>query len=171
MKNITMELKTDLINLFFSYFRTKNNPRRGYMGHLVKISNNIVEQAQKGPLGALIKETVDSETLTNWETFVTTQLADINQTHSKCLVSVAVSKMQAIFLCFLHMPILMLQGGTHPLQSNNEDNNVECSNKFVLDNNLQEVCYFLFPFFNFNKQGHEMIKTYSKRVLYSMTNC
>lgn len=94
-----------------------NLPRRGYMGHLIRISNSIVQQmTEKGPLGAFIKETVDSETFKNWEEFVNTKLAEINKIYNTCL------------------------GGTHPAQSSNDDSNVECKDLlFNLDNNLQEL--------------------------------
>ncbi|KAL0280191.1 UNVERIFIED_CONTAM: hypothetical protein PYX00_001563 [Menopon gallinae] len=57
-------------------------PRRGYMGHLIKIANLI---AAKGPLGALLSEVVDSETLSKWKNFLATNLAAINITYSTYL--------------------------------------------------------------------------------------
>lgn len=53
------------------------------MGHLIQIANTI---AEKGPLGALLTELVDSETLSKWKNFLATNLAAINVTYSTHLV-------------------------------------------------------------------------------------
>ena len=88
MITIFFKFSSKYHSMYVFIFRNVNHlPRRGYMGHLVKISNNIVQQmTEKGPLGAFIKETVDSETLKNWEEFVNTKLAEINNIYNTCLV-------------------------------------------------------------------------------------
>ncbi|EEB18845.1 conserved hypothetical protein [Pediculus humanus corporis] len=56
-------------------------PRRGYMGHLIEIANKICMRAQTHSFGALMKETVDNETLNKWENFVNTKFYEIQETY------------------------------------------------------------------------------------------
>ncbi|KAK7870635.1 hypothetical protein R5R35_009131 [Gryllus longicercus] len=71
--------------------------RHGYMGHLIKIANHIVDHACKGPLADFIKEHVPEETASAWDAFVTNTLSEINKKHNIVL------------------------GGTPPVDSNTED--------------------------------------------------
>lgn len=129
---VVYNFETNFENEIFLCRTVNKLPRRGYMGHLIKISNNIVQQAEKGPLGALIKETVDSETLNSWEEFVKTKLSEINVTYKTCL------------------------GGVHPAQSSNDDNSAEGKDvSFNLDTNLQEVKNFLLYFYRVRDEIYE----------------
>lgn len=62
--------------------------RQGYMGHLVNIANNIVEQWDKTPFGEFITEKLSSETIEAWKKFVGEPLAEVNKKQSEVLVSV-----------------------------------------------------------------------------------
>jgi hypothetical protein len=62
------------------------------MGHLIKIANHVAQQAEKGPLGAFIKEHVAADAVAAWEAFVANTLAETNKQHQICLVSRALSE-------------------------------------------------------------------------------
>jgi len=57
------------------------------MGHLIKIANHVAQMAEKGPLGAFIKEHVAADIVEAWEAFVANTLAETNKRHQMCLVS------------------------------------------------------------------------------------
>ncbi|XP_066582078.1 serine/threonine-protein phosphatase 6 regulatory subunit 3 isoform X2 [Prorops nasuta] len=62
--------------------------RQGYMGHLIKIANNIVSQCEKSyTFDRFLKKNLSFETLSKWEKLVSTQLEDINKTHHLLLSS------------------------------------------------------------------------------------
>uniref|UniRef100_A0A8C8SUX8 Protein phosphatase 6 regulatory subunit 1 n=1 Tax=Pelusios castaneus TaxID=367368 RepID=A0A8C8SUX8_9SAUR len=64
--------------------------RRGYMGHLTRIANTLVQSTEKGPhaalLGQLLKELPEEEQ-ERWETFVSGPLAETNKKNVVDLVS------------------------------------------------------------------------------------
>nr|CAD7603584.1 unnamed protein product [Timema genevievae] len=78
--------------------------RRGYMGHLIKIANHILNASEKGTLSSFITENVSPDVVDAWEAFVLNQLAEINKSNQLCL------------------------GGVHPALSSSEDGNKEFSN-------------------------------------------
>ncbi|XP_076169433.1 phosphatase 6 regulatory subunit 1-like protein fmt isoform X2 [Ptiloglossa arizonensis] len=60
----------------------ENGIRQGYMGHLINIANNIVNQRKKSEdLDNFLKSNLSSECLNKWKNLVNTQLAKINKTH------------------------------------------------------------------------------------------
>nr|XP_003708528.1 PREDICTED: serine/threonine-protein phosphatase 6 regulatory subunit 3 isoform X1 [Megachile rotundata]XP_012152984.1 PREDICTED: serine/threonine-protein phosphatase 6 regulatory subunit 3 isoform X1 [Megachile rotundata] len=68
----------------------ENGIRQGYMGHLINIANNIVNQREKSEgLDKFLKDNVSSECLTKWENLVNTKLAKINKTHQIILGGMA----------------------------------------------------------------------------------
>ncbi|KAM6223554.1 serine/threonine-protein phosphatase 6 regulatory subunit 1 [Rhynchocyon petersi] len=65
-------------------------PRKGYMGHLTRVANALVQNAEKGPnaeqLGQLLKE-LPKEQREQWEAFVAGPLAETNKKNTIDLVS------------------------------------------------------------------------------------
>lgn len=62
--------------------RKENENKQGYMGHLIHIANNIVNQREKSEsLDKFLKNNLSPECLTKWDNFVNTELAKINETH------------------------------------------------------------------------------------------
>ncbi|XP_036765130.2 serine/threonine-protein phosphatase 6 regulatory subunit 1 isoform X3 [Manis pentadactyla] len=65
-------------------------PRRGYMGHLTRVANALVQNTEKGPnaeqLGQLLKE-LPGEQQEQWEAFVSGPLAETNKKNMVDLVS------------------------------------------------------------------------------------
>ncbi|XP_069314301.1 serine/threonine-protein phosphatase 6 regulatory subunit 1 [Eulemur rufifrons] len=65
-------------------------PRKGYMGHLTRVANALVQNAEKGPnaeqLGQLLKE-LPSEQQERWEAFVSGPLAETNKKNMVDLVN------------------------------------------------------------------------------------
>ncbi|XP_017753161.1 PREDICTED: serine/threonine-protein phosphatase 6 regulatory subunit 3 isoform X2 [Eufriesea mexicana] len=56
--------------------------KQGYMGHLINIANNIVNQCEKSEhLNKFLKDNLLPECLNNWENFVNVELTKINKTH------------------------------------------------------------------------------------------
>ncbi|XP_013364696.1 PREDICTED: serine/threonine-protein phosphatase 6 regulatory subunit 1 isoform X3 [Chinchilla lanigera] len=65
-------------------------PRKGYMGHLTRVANALVQNAEQGPnaeqLGQLLKE-LPGEQLERWEVFVSGPLAETNKKNTVDLVN------------------------------------------------------------------------------------
>ncbi|XP_010615229.1 serine/threonine-protein phosphatase 6 regulatory subunit 1 isoform X1 [Fukomys damarensis] len=65
-------------------------PRKGYMGHLTRVANALVQNAEQGPnaeqLGQLLKE-LPGEQLERWEAFVSGPLAETNKRNTVDLVN------------------------------------------------------------------------------------
>lgn len=64
--------------------------RRGYMGHLTKIANEIVAVVEKGENSELVKEQINDtpeQYKEQWEKFVSGSLADINKKNAVELIS------------------------------------------------------------------------------------
>ncbi|KAL2762760.1 serine/threonine-protein phosphatase 6 regulatory subunit 1 [Daubentonia madagascariensis] len=65
-------------------------PRKGYMGHLTRVANALVQNVEKGPnaeqLGQLLKE-LPSEQQERWEAFVAGPLAETNKKNMVDLVN------------------------------------------------------------------------------------
>ncbi|XP_034231929.1 serine/threonine-protein phosphatase 6 regulatory subunit 3 isoform X2 [Thrips palmi] len=59
--------------------------RRGYMGHLIKIANLVVEQVEKCSLRPVLANQLPPEVLAVWEEFVKCTLSEINKTHNIAL--------------------------------------------------------------------------------------
>lgn len=60
----------------------KKENKQGYMGHLINIANNIVNQREKSEhLEKFLKDNLSPECLSKWDNFVDTELAKINKTH------------------------------------------------------------------------------------------
>uniref|UniRef100_A0A673UP54 Protein phosphatase 6 regulatory subunit 1 n=1 Tax=Suricata suricatta TaxID=37032 RepID=A0A673UP54_SURSU len=76
------------VALIFS--RSAGGPRKGYMGHLTRLANALVQNAEKGPnaeqLGQLLKD-LPSEQQEQWEAFVSGPLAETNRKNTVDLVS------------------------------------------------------------------------------------
>ncbi|XP_075230197.1 phosphatase 6 regulatory subunit 1-like protein fmt isoform X2 [Lycorma delicatula] len=89
--------------------------RRGYMGHLIKISNHIVNQMEKGTLGDFIKENLPEEDYKSWEAFSNNTLETIN-------------KIQQTFL-----------GGMHPASNSQDDNGFGGDNSLSQDSTVQQT--------------------------------
>ncbi|XP_018357809.1 PREDICTED: serine/threonine-protein phosphatase 6 regulatory subunit 3 isoform X2 [Trachymyrmex cornetzi] len=65
----------------------ENGIRQGYMGHLIKIANNIVTQCEKNNiLTSFLKNNVSPECLTRWENLVSVQLVEINKIHQTVMM-------------------------------------------------------------------------------------
>lgn len=61
---------------------TGSGVRQGYMGHLINIANNIVNQCKKsGNLDKFLKDNLSPECLSKWDELVDNELATINKTH------------------------------------------------------------------------------------------
>ncbi|XP_039617467.1 serine/threonine-protein phosphatase 6 regulatory subunit 2a isoform X3 [Polypterus senegalus] len=90
--------------------------RRGYMGHLTRIANIVVQNLEKGPIQAqisdLIKE-LPEDCRGRWETFVLETLTETNQRNTVDLVS------------------------THNLHSSSEDDDIEST--FTNELSLQQA--------------------------------
>ncbi|XP_013003187.2 serine/threonine-protein phosphatase 6 regulatory subunit 1 isoform X2 [Cavia porcellus] len=65
-------------------------PRKGYMGHLTRVANALVQNSEQGPnaeqLGQLLKE-LPGEQLERWEVFVSGPLTETNKRNTVDLVS------------------------------------------------------------------------------------
>lgn len=65
-------------------------PRKGYMGHLTRVANAVVQNAEQGPnaeqLGQLLKE-LPEEQQQRWEAFVSGPLAETNKKNTVDLVN------------------------------------------------------------------------------------
>ncbi|XP_027628391.1 serine/threonine-protein phosphatase 6 regulatory subunit 1 isoform X1 [Tupaia chinensis] len=65
-------------------------PRKGYMGHLTRVANALVQNVEKGPnaeqLGQLLKE-LPEEQQQRWEAFVSGPLAEANKRNTVDLVN------------------------------------------------------------------------------------
>ncbi|KAJ1523259.1 hypothetical protein ONE63_001138 [Megalurothrips usitatus] len=59
--------------------------RRGYMGHLIKIANYVVETVEKCSLRPILAKQLPPEVLAVWEEFVSCRLSEINKTHNIAL--------------------------------------------------------------------------------------
>ncbi|KAG7211282.1 hypothetical protein KM043_010587 [Ampulex compressa] len=60
----------------------ENGVRQGYMGHLINIADNIVNQCEKYDiLDNFLKTNLSTDTHSKWTNFVTKELAEINKTH------------------------------------------------------------------------------------------
>lgn len=57
------------------------------MGHLIRISNHILEETKKPPLDAIMVKVVEADTLTQWQEFVDTALAKVNGDQNSGMVS------------------------------------------------------------------------------------
>ncbi|BET00417.1 SIT4 phosphatase-associated protein [Nesidiocoris tenuis] len=62
----------------------KGGKRKGYMGHLIKIANNVVEKVD-GHLSEFVKENVEPDMIASWEQFVASKLLAVNQVQKQCL--------------------------------------------------------------------------------------
>ncbi|XP_075392681.1 serine/threonine-protein phosphatase 6 regulatory subunit 1 isoform X2 [Tenrec ecaudatus] len=71
--------------------QSEGGPRKGYMGHLTRVANALVQNAEKGPnaeqLGQLLKAELPEEQQEQWEVFVTGPLAETNKKNMIDLVS------------------------------------------------------------------------------------
>lgn len=70
--------------------QSAGGPRKGYMGHLTRMANALVQNAEKGPnaeqLGQLLKE-MSAEQQEQWEAFVSGPLAETNKKNMVDLVN------------------------------------------------------------------------------------
>ncbi|XP_004405091.1 PREDICTED: serine/threonine-protein phosphatase 6 regulatory subunit 1 [Odobenus rosmarus divergens] len=70
--------------------QSAGGPRKGYMGHLTRLANALVQNTEKGPnaeqLGRLLKE-LPGEQQERWEAFVSGPLAETNKKNAVDLVS------------------------------------------------------------------------------------
>ncbi|XP_040489754.1 serine/threonine-protein phosphatase 6 regulatory subunit 1 isoform X4 [Ursus maritimus] len=70
--------------------QSAGGPRKGYMGHLTRLANALVQNTEKGPnaeqLGQLLKE-LPGEQQEQWEAFVSGPLAETNKKNTVDLVS------------------------------------------------------------------------------------
>ncbi|XP_033328291.2 phosphatase 6 regulatory subunit 1-like protein fmt [Megalopta genalis] len=65
---------------------SENGVRQGYMGHLINIANNIVNQCKKSAnLDKFLKANLSRKCLNKWKNLVNTDLAKINETHQMLL--------------------------------------------------------------------------------------
>ncbi|XP_051885599.1 serine/threonine-protein phosphatase 6 regulatory subunit 3 isoform X4 [Pristis pectinata] len=70
--------------------QSEGGRRKGYMGHLTRIANAVVHNAEKGPNSALINQLLkdlDEDYRERWETFTTGSLAETNKKNTVDLVS------------------------------------------------------------------------------------
>lgn len=70
--------------------QSTGGPRKGYMGHLTRVANALVQNLEKGPnaeqLGQLLKE-LPAEQQEQWEAFVSGPLAETNKKNMVDLVN------------------------------------------------------------------------------------
>ncbi|XP_059138067.1 serine/threonine-protein phosphatase 6 regulatory subunit 1 isoform X7 [Peromyscus eremicus] len=70
--------------------RSGGGPRKGYMGHLTRVANAVVQNAEQGPnaeqLGQLLKELPEDQQQ-RWEAFVSGPLAETNKKNTVDLVN------------------------------------------------------------------------------------
>ncbi|XP_051683890.2 serine/threonine-protein phosphatase 6 regulatory subunit 1 isoform X3 [Oryctolagus cuniculus] len=70
--------------------QSAGGPRKGYMGHLTRVANALVQNTEKGPnaeqLGRLLKE-LPAEQQERWEAFVSGPLAETNKKNTVDLVN------------------------------------------------------------------------------------
>ncbi|XP_076286850.1 phosphatase 6 regulatory subunit 1-like protein fmt [Lasioglossum baleicum] len=65
---------------------SENGVREGYMGHLINIANNIVNQRKKSVnLDKFLKANLSRKCLNKWKNLVNTDLAKVNETHQTLL--------------------------------------------------------------------------------------
>lgn len=65
----------------------ENGVRQGYMGHLINIANDIVNQCKKSNiLDSFLKNNLSPECLSKWEELVNTQLVEINKIHQTVMM-------------------------------------------------------------------------------------
>ena len=70
------------------------------MGHLIDIANNLVAQCEKNNvLNNFLKTNLPAETLSKWETFITTELEEINKTQRIMLASFYTSFLNKKYFC------------------------------------------------------------------------
>uniref|UniRef100_A0A673UP19 Protein phosphatase 6 regulatory subunit 1 n=1 Tax=Suricata suricatta TaxID=37032 RepID=A0A673UP19_SURSU len=88
VKHVSSGPQWPAVALIFS--RSAGGPRKGYMGHLTRLANALVQNAEKGPnaeqLGQLLKD-LPSEQQEQWEAFVSGPLAETNRKNTVDLVS------------------------------------------------------------------------------------
>lgn len=81
----------NIFNYNFKYFRTQTKIiRRGYMGHLINIVNNIVNSCTSTTLGQFLKETLP-DVNEKLKEFKESTLTEINKTQETLLVSFHIS--------------------------------------------------------------------------------
>lgn len=83
-----------LILLFINAVVFREKPggcRRGYMGHLIKITNSVSIQAEKGPFADFLQQVIPEEVLNSWKTFIIDAIEPINNIHQTCLVSLHIT--------------------------------------------------------------------------------
>ncbi|XP_077423224.1 serine/threonine-protein phosphatase 6 regulatory subunit 3 isoform X3 [Vanacampus margaritifer] len=91
--------------------------RRGYMGHLTRIANSILQNCDKGPNGLQIQQLISElkvEDREKWEAFISGQLADTNKRNTVDLVT------------------------THQIQSSTDDEVDFKDSSFQHDSSLQQ---------------------------------
>ncbi|XP_077423225.1 serine/threonine-protein phosphatase 6 regulatory subunit 3 isoform X4 [Vanacampus margaritifer] len=97
--------------------------RRGYMGHLTRIANSILQNCDKGPNGLQIQQLISElkvEDREKWEAFISGQLADTNKRNTVDLVT------------------------THQIQSSTDDEVDFKDSSFQHDSSLQQVKVAMF---------------------------
>ncbi|XP_069755771.1 serine/threonine-protein phosphatase 6 regulatory subunit 3 isoform X3 [Narcine bancroftii] len=70
--------------------QSEGGRRKGYMGHLTRIANAVVHNAEKGPNSVLINQLLkdlDENYRERWETFTTGSLAETNKKNTVDLIS------------------------------------------------------------------------------------
>lgn len=92
--------------------QSNGGKRKGYMGHLINISNAIVT-GESGKLGQFLKDHVDEEIIQKWKEFVVESLTPVNE----------------VQLCFL--------GGSHPSHTPPKDE-CEFSDPFNAEDVLEK---------------------------------
>lgn len=88
MENSYFRRNTQKLLSMLLYSRnTGSGVRQGYMGHLINIANNIVNQCKKsGNLDKFLKDNLSPECLSKWDELVDNELATINKTYQILLV-------------------------------------------------------------------------------------
>ena len=76
-----------IIFLFITRLKEKSQ-RRGYMGHLIKIANHVVDHVEKCSLRPMLAKQLPPEVIAVWEEFVSCRLSEINKTHNIALVRI-----------------------------------------------------------------------------------
>ncbi|GLV33771.1 fiery mountain [Carabus blaptoides fortunei] len=92
--------------------------RQGYMGHLINIANEIVQQCkQNTSLDTFISENLDKDTLESWNNFIISSLAETNKTQS------------------------IILGGIHPSNLTSDDNSEDYNIPYPQAAMLQQQIY------------------------------